>query len=422
MESFRVWEYSANFASAKATPASQARALYDYARQTDEEVSFTENAQLDVYDTTDPDWTLVGYAGEYGFAPSNYIEFPGVAANNVVAAYSSPPLQAYDSYTSPVASPEPSAAATLAGLIHQKTGAQRALPTAQYTPEGSEEGQTAPSLPQRPGMMSPPITAPRSPEPLGVMASRGFGDDAPGSPGGFHLYKVHEMVSHMGRKKKLPTTLGLNLSQGIVMIAPEKSKDGPGVQWTADKLSNYSIEGKHVFIELIRPSKSIDFHAGNKDTAEEITRALGELAGAARAEGLREVIAASNGTGQKRGLMLYEFMAQGEDEVTVAVGDEVIVLDDTASDEWWMVKRLKNGKQGVVPSSYVEITGAATRSTGHDNSGRSIVEQNRMDEERITKESASRSSKQERSAEKRRESRSASGASKTSTCRMTCIR
>lgn len=270
-------------------------------------------------------------------------------------------------------------------------------------------------------MMSPPITAPRSPEPAGVMASRGFDDNVPSSPGGFHLYHVHEMISSMGRKKKLPTTLGLDLAKGIIMISPEKSKDGPGNQWTADKLSNYSIEGKHVFIELIRPSKSVDFHAGSKDTAEEITRSLGELAGAARAEGLREVIAASNGSGQKKGHMLYEFMAQGEDEVTVAVGDEVVVLDDTASDEWWMVRRVKNGKQGVVPSSYVEITGAAGPSVGGGNSGRSVVEQNRMDEERLTKEASSRSSKQERSSEKRREGRSTSGTSKSSAYIVICF-
>jgi len=373
-----------------------------------------------VYDTTDPDWTLVGHDGDYGFAPSNYIEF--LDGPSTIAAHPTIAHPTYETYTSPVvsplASPEPSAAATLAGLIHQKTGqsgnALRSYSGAQYTPEASENEEAAPSLPSRPMMMSPPITAPRSPEPPSVMASRGFDNESSASQGGFHLYNVHEMIAHMGRKKKLPTTLGLNLAKGIIMISPDKAKDGPGNQWTAEKLSNYSIEGKHVFIELVKPSKSIDFHAGSKDTAEEITRSLGELAGAARAEGLREVIAASNGSGQKKGQMLYEFMAQGEDEVTVAVGDEVIVIDDTASDEWWMVKRLKNGKQGVVPSSYVEITGTTGQAVGRDPT-RSVVELNRADEQRLTKEATSRSSKQERSSVKRRESRSASSTSKTST-------
>lgn len=202
------------------------------------------------------------------------------------------------------------------------------------------------------------------------------------------MYNIHEMVSHLGRKRKLPMVLGVDLSRGLVMISPEKLKDGPSREWTADKLSNYSIEGKHIFMELIRPSKSVDFHAGNKDTAQQIVSVLGELAGAARAGGLREVIAAGTGSGLKRGQMLYEFMAQGDDEVTVAVGDEVIVLDDTRSEEWWMIRRLKNGTEGVVPSSYVEISGTTNPTPARAASGRSYAEQNRMEEERMAREAA----------------------------------
>ena len=203
------------------------------------------------------------------------------------------------------------------------------------------------------------------------------------------MYNINEMVSAMGKQKKLPTTLGLNLATGKIMIAPEKSRDGPTLEWTAEKLTHYSIEGKHVFMELVRPSKSIDFHAGAKDTAKEIVAGLGEIAGASRAEGLREVLeAAGSGGSQKKGQILYDFIAQGDDEVTVAVEDEVLIIDDTKSDEWWMVRRLKNGKEGVVPSSYVEVTGivAAPPSAGGLNAAKSIVEQNRMEEERLAKE------------------------------------
>lgn len=198
------------------------------------------------------------------------------------------------------------------------------------------------------------------------------------------------MVSALGKKKKMPTTLGLNLATGNIMIAPEKSRDGPQQEWTAEKLTHYSIEGKHVFMELVRPSKSIDFHAGAKDTAQEIVAGLGEIAGAARAEGLREVLAAGTGSGggQKRGHILYDFMAQGEDEVTVAVGDEVLVLDDKKSNEWWMIRRLKNGNEGVVPSSYVEkISMPTPPDSAGLKSARSVVEQNRLEEERLAKES-----------------------------------
>ena len=216
------------------------------------------------------------------------------------------------------------------------------------------------------------------------------------------------MVSALGKKKKLPTTLGINLATGNIMIAPEKSRDGPQQEWTAEKLTNYSIEGKHVFIDLVKPSKSIHFHAGAKDTAMEIVSALGELAGAARAEGLREVIAAGTGAGagQRKGQVLYDFMAQGDDEVTVAVGDDVVILDDTKSEEWWMVRRLRNGKEGVVPSSYVEVAPGISSPTmpsfSGTNAGRSTVEQNRIEEERLAKDAvkaSKRSSKSDRGAE-----------------------
>lgn len=348
-----------------------------------------------------------------------------------------PPAESYEAdpgeapTPSPLASPtQASPAAALAGIIAQKTGqsapsADRALASPplpsrpQYTPEESDEEQPAPNLPRRPPsqQVSSPViqyASPRAPEPAGVLesppynrvASNHYDDgEALRSPGHFHMYNVHEMVSHMGKNKKMPTTLGINAATGIIMISPEKSRDGPQQEWTAEKLTHYSIEGKHVFVELVRPSKSIDFHAGAKDTAQEIVAHLGELAGAVRAEGLREVLAASAGSaagGQKKGQMLYEFMAQGEDEVTVAVGDEVIVLDDAKSDEWWMVRRLKNGKEGVVPSSYVEITGtvsAAPPSISGLNAARSTVEQNRLEEERLARQATNAGKSQNRAEE-----------------------
>lgn len=196
----------------------------------------------------------------------------------------------------------------------------------------------------------------------------------------------------------MPTTLGINIATGTIFISPEKSEDGPHQEWTAERLTHYSIEGKHVFLDLVRPSKSVDFHAGAKDTAQEIVAALGEIAGAYRAEGLREVIAAGTGGGKKKGQVLYDFMAQGDDEVTVAVGDEVVILDDSKSEEWWMVRRLRNGQEGVVPSSYIEITGVVSRQepsfTGA-NAGLSTVEQNRLEEARLAKESARRTRRQD---------------------------
>lgn len=402
----------------EAKPMHTAKALYDYARQTDEEVSFTEDAILGVYDTSDPDWTLVGAGDEYGFAPSNYIEITGAAATTPSTSsnrQSIPPAAELNEPSTPTSparslqSPAANLARVLGGGIPISPTADRTMPSPprqQLTPEASDGEEPAPALPRRPPsqtMMSPVTYSPprRNEEQQGVLPSppynrafaRAEDEDAPSrSPGGFHLYNINEMVSAMGRRKKMPTTLGINIATGTIMLSPEKSRDGPSQEWTADKMTHYSIEGKHVFIELVRPSKSLDLHAGAKDTAEEIVAALGEIAGAHRAEGIREVIeAASGGGSHKKGQVLYDFMAQGDDEVTVAVGDEVVVLDDSKSDEWWNVRRLKNGREGVVPSSYIEITGFVTiepPSRSGINAGLSTVEQNRLEEERLAKEAA----------------------------------
>jgi len=368
-----------------------------------------------VYDTSDPDWILVGLDGEYGFAPANYIEVPEETASSEPAAPSLPrrPTPSDDIEEAPESPKIPvGPAAALAGILNnQRQSTSSSRP--QYTPEASDEDEPTPSLPARPSL--PPRAPDPEPEPepvnvgripagppRGLAASppwnraarRDLDDDAPmSSPGAFHMYSINEMVQVMGKRKKMPTTLGINNATGVIRISP---KDGSEQTWTAEKMTHYSIEGKHVFVELVKPSKSIDFHAGAKDTAEEIVSALSDLAGAVRAETINQEIFAGV-SGQKMGKILYDFMAQGEDEVSVAVEDIVVVLDDIKSEEWWQVRRVKNGKEGVVPSSYVEITsvGQAPPSSSGINAGRSVVEQNRLDEDRISKQALKAAKREE---------------------------
>ncbi|OAA39154.1 Actin cytoskeleton-regulatory complex protein sla1 [Metarhizium rileyi] len=389
---------------------SHARAIYEYTRQTDEELSFPEEAVLQVFDTSDPDWILVGHDDEYGFVPSNYIEIQERTTTQSSPSLSAPPTLPIrpHSITVPKASPvkttsSPSTQiAALASVIQAKSaqGAsspprlQLARQQTQYDdthfsddPECSLQPQS-PALPSRP---RPQSTIDHSHEQVSSRAETGAveqSEEPYRTPGGFHMYNINEMMSVMGKRKKMPTTLGINLGTGTILIAPERAGDDPPQEWTADRMTHYSREGKHVFMELIRPSRSIDFHAGAKDTAEEIVAALGELSGAVRAEGLREVIIASAQGSQRRAQVLYDFMAQGNDEVTVAAGDDVVVIDDSKSEDWWQVRRLRNGEEGVVPSSYIEISGNMSPSlnTSGVDGAKATVEQNRNEEIRLTKE------------------------------------
>lgn len=357
----------------------------------------------------------MGLDGEYGFVPSNYIEMgedndagppaeaprpPALPSRPSADTIPSPPLPqrgtGADSEPSSPSAANPAAA--LAGVLAGRAAGHAPPPPLDLAPqqhyvESEDDDARSPPLPARPrGQSMHSMEDSRSPPLPTRQGTNDYEQRSPYlSPGGFHMYNINEMVSVMGKRKKMPTTLGINLTTGMILIAPERAQDGPSQEWSGEKMTHYSREGKHVFLELVRPSKSVDFHAGAKDTAEEIVSALGEMAGAIKAEGLREVIMAGSGQEQKKGVILYDFMAQGDDEVTVAVGDEVHVLDDTKSEEWWQVRRLKNGKEGVVPSSYIEITGtikSPTAAVSHSgiNAGKSSVAQNRLEEERLTKE------------------------------------
>ncbi|ORY56670.1 uncharacterized protein BCR38DRAFT_355692 [Pseudomassariella vexata] len=428
----------------EAAPVNQARALYEYTRQTDEELSFPEDAKLQVFDVSDPDWILVGLDGEYGFVPANYIDMgdavdeepepepepePQPQAPPLPPALPSRPPATVEPEEEPLSPPLPTRqpstasetsspavatpASALANVMQGRTSSRAPAPPPVAVPAprqeylSEEDDEPSPALPTRPraptSFSEHEQTAPTSPaRTQSARRSDQHHDYTSGydtgqiAPGGFHLYNINEMVSVMGKKKKMPTTLGVNLKTGKIFIAPERTSDGPSTEWTGDKMTHYSREGKHVFLELVRPSRSIDFHAGAQDTAEEIVSALGELAGAVRAEGLREVMMAATGrNSQKKGIILYDFMAQGEDEVTVAVGDEVLIVDDAKSEEWWQVRRLKTGKEGVVPSSYIEVTEVLSPPANSSgvNAGRSTVAQNRLEEERLTKEAIKRDQK-----------------------------
>jgi len=53
---------------------------------------------------------------------------------------------------------------------------------------------------------------------------------------------------------------------------------------------------------------------------------------------------------------LYDFEAQGEDELTIVDGEDLTVVE-RENDDWWTVRNA-SGQQGVVPAQYVEVSRA----------------------------------------------------------------
>lgn len=54
------------------------------------------------------------------------------------------------------------------------------------------------------------------------------------------------------------------------------------------------------------------------------------------------------------GTVLYDFAAEGEDELAVVEGETVTVVDRQGNDDWWKVRN-GQGMEGVVPALYVKV-------------------------------------------------------------------
>ena len=165
---------------------------------------------------------------------------------------------------------------------------------------------------------------------------------------------------------------------------------------TANLISAQVDKSKHVLVEIGGPNPaSLHFNAGSKDTAEAIVKKLetSKQLSAPPPEGLQEpitppdrprsagktvhfnaapAIIPDQGESEEEwaeadydpnaAVVLYDFTADGEDELTVAEGEDLIVLERD-SDDWWKVRNSK-GREGVVPASYVEVRSSVIRRKG----------------------------------------------------------
>ena len=351
------------------------RTLYDYERQTDEEISFAENANAQVYLKDDPDWYFVCIDGEFGFAPSNYLEATEGATKDsshdkvatVVAASSDVSGLESDSEISeiseksvekPVEKPAlyiPPKLPPIIATTPIRAVSRSSIPSSSGRSIAAEEAPISPD------------NAYSNPEDLYPMRN-------PTDSGKFKTWQVQEIDR---KKRKRKGTLGVGNGQIIFASGSDKTAVQ---QWPIISLLHYNTERKHVFIDLAAPPEpaSFDLKAESSQEAMEIKMAIGEAAGAARASGLREV-AAANGTPLEPlpqssalartykeeseeewsdtetgpiGIILYDFEAQGSDELSVRQDNIVDIIDSTTSAEWWKCKL--GSREGVVPSSYIE--------------------------------------------------------------------
>lgn len=327
-----------------------------------------------MFDLADPDWLLVGDTADtaFGFIPANYIELaqagapqtaPGVAAAPSLTPVSNfaPPPQ-HKSRT-----PQPQNDVESVEHVDEDyedapppmpSRPVDAVPEREYAPEPARAPleEVAPAKPSRP-VQSQQTGGYEQEEPVDQKQEHSF-------DGEYFRWYIDEVE---GRKKR---AVILSIGNGLIILKPNttnpkklrlRSASSLDNNWRIRDMVEYNHEKKHVFMEFKNPTASIELHAGSKDVAEAIVAVLGDLKGAEQAKGLKEVARASltktSATNRRVGYLLYDFKAQGHDELSVKEGDEVHVIDLSKSEEWWMCERTSDKKQGVVPSSYIEIVG-----------------------------------------------------------------
>lgn len=357
-----------------ASVISEVRALYDYeqAQNPEEELVFHENDIFEVFDDRDPDWLLVKPKAleSYGFVPGNYVEpiSQGVQAEP----------QSIEPGSTPSALPLPAPPITTA------TPASTFLPPPQRVDReeiAKQISSTAP--PTNPGMPTPPeenfedddegpppamparppngnnTTTNESRRRLSFDRPRGTSDGARRHTDS-HIddyrssqdddydddYQTWEISEVEGRKK---LKAKLSIGHNKIIFIPYK---GSPQEWTIDKLTSYDNEKKHMFLEFVDPYKNLEIHTGNNDTCKVIMSVISEYKGASRGAGLREVEMASKT--KKQGMVLYDFIAESSDELSVKQGDSVYILNDKKSRDWWMCELIGTGKRGVVPAQFIE--------------------------------------------------------------------
>ncbi|KAF5369879.1 hypothetical protein D9758_001079 [Tetrapyrgos nigripes] len=376
---------------------------YDYDPQSDDEIAVKEDQIVFLLERTDDDWWKVKVKnaddnGPAGLIPAAYVE--QAEHSSVVKA-----LYDYEA-TAPGELTIKEDEILLAfdaeddWLLVQSSedGGKVGLVPANYVEPHSEEEEAAPAAAQ---IVPPPVTS------VYVDPAERVSHNKVNSVDDIKTWSISELDK---KGKKTKGTLGIG--NGAVFFASESSK--AAVQkWQTIDITNISVEkSKHVHFDVSGATPiSLHFHAGSKDNAEAIvqklqsSRALSlEAASPAPAsepqpsaspakppqidvtkkasvhfspaspqiipprspspeeeegeeEEEEEEYSTPHGADGEMAVALYDFKADGDDELTVSEGDQLVVIEKDG-DEWWKCRNV-HGQEGMVPAQYVEINASS---------------------------------------------------------------
>ncbi|KAE8231680.1 hypothetical protein CF326_g3298 [Tilletia indica] len=359
----------------EAPPLRLSRALYDYAATSDEEMTVAEDELLRVYEADGP-WLLVQkHAGEgldqgtgkLGFVPANYVDEVEAADAQEQAGIVPDPEEAIEEA-------EQEAAAEAAAAAAASAAAARAVvPTpAAATASSNIPADKADDI----RMWSVQILDAKKKKKKGTLglgnASLFFASESDKAP--VQRVNVNHIVSHSlekGKQLHIELAEEAGIEENSLHFLVGSSKDGEEI---VDKLET------SVLIARARPASS----SGASSAAVPQTRSvppaarpagtplpppppLAPLASVTPATATSHTSTALPAPARKTvsfgapkaaapagepAIALYDFTAEGDDELSVAENEDLFVLE-RENEDWWKVRNAA-GQEGVVPASYVE--------------------------------------------------------------------
>lgn len=80
-----------------------------------------------------------------------------------------------------------------------------------------------------------------------------------------------------------------------------------------------------------------------------------------------ELVVIEKTTGaEKKATALFDYCAAEDNELSFKKDDELVILDDEISEDWWYMRRVKDGKTGLAPRPYFEVRNLFRASDGKD--------------------------------------------------------
>ncbi|KAI9204970.1 uncharacterized protein BJ171DRAFT_80895 [Polychytrium aggregatum] len=330
----------------------QATALYDYTALTDDELTFAENARLDIIWKLDEDWWLAKSADGIGLVPFSYVHEDGVEMVQDEAPHEE------------MSAPEQDDTTHAPAALDQKNQLLSALD----------------------GLGFSSAAKPRPAKPASEYA-----------PAGVKLFSVTEI----DKKKKKNSRKGrMGISDDYVVYFTSETETVIA-KWEFSQVRKFTDKKKKVIIEF---SDGVREYEGEKPDIQSLVARLEEIktrskisapilsgppptfSGAPVPQAAPSPVVAApvpppiapgpspasrptapvitpspaalqkSSAPPKIAVALYDYDAQTDEELSIRENDNLMVSDDSDSD-WWKVRLVAKGRsgEGLVPATYVQL-------------------------------------------------------------------